>query len=222
MIPKLRVEFHCHTEYSADSLTKIKQLISICKHRKIDRVVVTDHNTIKGALKAKEFAPELVIVGEEIMTQSGELLAVFVSKEVPAYLPTMEAITRLRDQNAFIIIPHPFDIYRSGSWEKIELEKIASHVDAIEIFNARAYSNRFNNRAKEFALNYGLQGTVGSDAHTLGEVGKATMLLNNFTGPDDLRSVLPDGGFDVSMSSIFIHLASRYAAFRKKFFNKKI
>ncbi|MGZ9221093.1 MAG: PHP domain-containing protein, partial [Anaerolineales bacterium] len=67
----LRVEFHCHTIFSKDSLTRPRVLVDTCRRKRIDRVVVTDHNTIAGARVAYALDPELVIVGEEIMTARG-------------------------------------------------------------------------------------------------------------------------------------------------------
>ncbi len=81
-------------------------------------MVVTDHNTIAGARAAQELDPELVIVGEEIKTTRGEILAFFVSEEVPAGLTPQETIARLKDQGAFISVSHPFDIYRGGHWDE--------------------------------------------------------------------------------------------------------
>src|SRR3972149_191228 len=112
----LTVEFHCHTNASGDCRVRVEDLLEPCRQRGIDRVVVTDHNTISGALKAKSLDAQRVIVGEEILTQKGELLAAFVQEEVPAWLPPLEAIRRLRQQGAFISVSHPFDSTRSGHW----------------------------------------------------------------------------------------------------------
>ena len=87
----LRVEFHCHSIASEDSLSRPEDLIRTCRKKGIDRLVITDHNTIAGALAARELAPDLVIVGEEILTEEGEFLAAFVEEEVPPGLPVMEA-----------------------------------------------------------------------------------------------------------------------------------
>jgi len=59
---------------------------------------VTDHNTIAGAQAAQALAPELVIVGEEIMTNSGEILAAYVVEEIPAGLSPQETIRRLKNR----------------------------------------------------------------------------------------------------------------------------
>ena len=77
----LTCEFHCHSIFSKDSLMKIPDLLQECQRKGIQRLAITDHNTIAGALVAKEIDPERVIVGEEIMTSRGELLAYFVTQE---------------------------------------------------------------------------------------------------------------------------------------------
>ena len=117
----LRTEFHCHTIYSKDCLTSPKKLVEACRRKGIDRVVVTDHNSIEGALRCKEIDPDLVVLGEEIMTTDGELLVAYLREEIPPGLPPMEVITRLREQEAFISVSHPFDIYRSGHWDEENL-----------------------------------------------------------------------------------------------------
>ena len=69
----IRADFHSHTRYSKDSLNNIQYVLNVCQRRGIDRLVITDHNTITGALIAQEIDPERVIVGEEIKTTQGEL-----------------------------------------------------------------------------------------------------------------------------------------------------
>ena len=113
----LRVEFHCHTNFSKDSLTRPRDLVDACRRKSIDRVVVTDHNTVAGARAAHALDPELVIVGEEIMTTRGEILAAFVSDEIPMGLSPQETIRRLKAQGAFISVSHPFDRWRSCGWQ---------------------------------------------------------------------------------------------------------
>ena len=110
------VEFHCHTIFSKDSLTSPRKLVETSRRRGIDRVVVTDHNTTAGALAAQALDPELVIVGEEIMTTRGEILAAFVTEEILPFLSPQETIRRLREQGAFISVSHPFDRLRNGAW----------------------------------------------------------------------------------------------------------
>ena len=218
----LRVETHCHTIYSKDCLVRPEKLISTCREKGIDRVVITDHNTTRGAFAAQKIDPEMVIIGEEILTSKGELLAAYMREEIPAGLTPMETISRLRDQGAFISVSHPFDVLRSGHWQEEDLLEIASLVDAIEVFNARCMSPDFNRQASEFAQRNNLLGTVGSDAHGAYELGRAAMLLPIFDDAASLKAALPQAKFETRLSSPFVRLTSRYAVLYKKLFNPTI
>ncbi len=213
----LNVEFHCHTEASKDSLTKPEALIARCRQRKIDRLVVTDHNVIAGALRAKELAPDLIIVGEEIKTNcGGELLAAFVTELTPRGLSPLETIQRLRAQGAFISVSHPFDRSRSGAWQPGDLRQVVPLVDALEVFNARCLSLAENQDALQFARQHGLPGTVGSDAHALSEVGQATLLLPDFHDAASLKQVIAQGQMRGGLSPWWVHFYSMSARWIKR------
>ena len=212
----LRVEFHCHTVFSKDSLTRPEKLLAICRRKGIDRVVITDHNTISGAMAAKAIDPVRVIVGEEILTREGELLAAFLQEEVPRGLPAKETVIRLRAQGAFISISHPFDRSRSGHWKLEDLTTIAPLVDAVESFNARCILPRYNQQAQRFAREHSLLETVGSDAHTAFEIGKATMEMPSFHDAASFRQTLLQARQQVSLSAPWVRLTSRYAVLRKR------
>jgi len=215
MIPSLKVEFHCHTLHSPDSINGIEALVRTAQARGIDRLIVTDHNSIQGALAAQRVAPERIIVGEEVLTTRGELLAAYVTEEVPRGLPPLEAIARLRAQGAFISVSHPFDLRRHG-WELPDLLEIAPLVDAIEVFNSRCTDGAFNHQAQAFAAEHNLAGTVGSDAHALRELGRATLRLPPFANSDELRAVIRQGQAETVLSSPWIHMTSGWARLMKK------
>jgi predicted metal-dependent phosphoesterase TrpH len=211
----LAVEFHCHTIYSKDSLTRPADLVKTCRRKGIDRVVVTDHNTIAGARAAQAIAPELIIVGEEIATTRGEILAAFLTEEIPGGLTPHETIRRLKEQGAFISVSHPFDVWRSGHWREDDLLEILPQVDAIEVYNSRCVLPRFNEEARQFAERHHLAGTVGSDAHAAFELGQSLMMLEPFEGPAGLRSVIRKGVPNAKRSPAWVRLTSRYAVLYK-------
>jgi hypothetical protein len=206
----LRVELHLHTDASADSLVTPQQLIAHCARRGIDRVAVTDHNSIDGALAAQALAPDRVIVGEEVQTTQGELLGYFLTEWVPPGLEPLDAIKRLRAQGAVISVSHPFDHIRGPHWTHVQLLAILPHIDAIETFNARCYSNKPNQQAAEFAIEHGLLATVGSDAHSLMEVGRATLSMPSFDDPASFLAALGKAHPHTRRSSILVHLISTY------------
>lgn len=212
----LRVEFHCHTNASSDSLTDPGALVRAARRKGLDRVVVTDHNTVAGALAARALDPELIIVGEEIMTTRGEILAAFLTEEVPPGLSPEQTISRLRAQGAFISVSHPFDRWRSGHWREADLREILPLVDAIEVYNSRCMWPGFNDRAREYATRHQIAGTVGSDAHAAFELGRSVLLLEPFQDADGLRRAMGAARAQVRWSPPWVHLSSRYASILKR------
>ncbi|MEA3325761.1 MAG: PHP domain-containing protein [Chloroflexota bacterium] len=212
----VRVELHVHTRASYDSLLPIEKLLKRCQAIGIDRVAITDHNLIEPAMKAKSLAPDLVIIGEEIETNKGELIGYFMSEWVPPGLDPFETIDRLRAQGAVISVPHPFDTFRSKGWLEEDLEQLAPLVDAVEIFNARCLNNTPNNQAAAFAQEKGLLETVGSDAHSLWEVGRATLRMPDFKDAAEFKAALKNTQQATRLSPPFVHLFSRCAVFYKK------
>ena len=210
------VEFHCHTDASKDSLTPPADLLAAARRKGIDRLIITDHNSIAGARAAQSLDPELVIVGEEIMTTQGEILAAYVTEAVPAGLPPREVIRRLREQGAFISVSHPFDRMRSGAWKEADLLVILPFVDAIEVYNSRCMLPRFNRWARVFAEKHHIPGTVGSDAHAAFEVGRSLLQLELFENADGLRRVIRAGKPITKWSPPWFHLSSRYAVVTKR------
>ncbi len=211
-----RVELHTHTRYSKDSLVTPETVIATCRRKGIDKLAVTDHNSISGALRLKELAPDLIIVGEEIMTTEGELLAFFMREWVPPGLTPQETLARLRDQGAFISVSHPFDRLRRGAWDETALLEIIEQVDALEVFNARCLFNADNAAALALAQQHNKLMTVGSDSHTAREIGRATLEMEPFDSVESFRASLAQARFHTTLSSIWIHWASTYAKWVRK------
>ena len=211
-----RTDFHIHTNASPDSLTTPHQLLAAARRKGIHRLVICDHNTIAGALKAKALDPQTFIVGEEIMTTRGEILAFFVTEEIPPGLSPKEVIARLKDQDAFISISHPFDPTRKGGWQIGALLEIIPEIDAIETFNARCIWPGYNWRASAFAREHQLLGTHGSDAHTAFEIGRGSLLVPPFDDTASLRVSLRRAVSPrLILSMPWVHFTSRYASWVK-------
>ncbi len=211
----LRVDFHCHTDFSPDGLISPASLLERLERTGLDRVAITDHDTIQGALAVKALATERVIVGEEIQTQKGELLAYYVQEEIPGGLPVEEVIRLLRQQDAFISVSHPFDPHRSG-WSEADLRKLAPQVDAIEVYNARCLRANHNRRAEEFARQNQIAAMAGSDAHTPAEIGGVVVHLPHFEDAEGLRQALRQARIESRLSPFWVHFGSTFAALRHK------
>ena len=211
----LNVELHCHTYHSGDSLMLPGEILRACDRRGIDRVAITDHNAIAGALEAARLDPGRVIVGEEILTTEGEILGYFMQEEIPAGLPPNEVVRRLKEQGAVISVSHPFDLTRGCRWNSGTLEALLPALDALEVFNARCWSNEPNARAAEMAARGGVLGTAGSDAHFPVEIGQAYLAMSNFHDAESFRASLAQAQVMGHRSFPLVHLLSRYAVLRK-------
>jgi hypothetical protein len=211
-----QVELHSHTYWSKDCVVDFDAIIRRCEKLAIDRIAITDHNTAGGALTMQKIAPDLVVVGEEIMTTQGELLGYFMRESIPADLTPEETIRRLRDQGAVISVSHPFDRLRKGAWQEEELLRIIDQVDAIEVFNARCIFPQDNDRALAFAEQHHLVGTIGSDAHSRVEYGRALTQMEPFEGAADFLASLKQADFVRRYSSFIVHLHSKTAKWSKK------
>ncbi|HLU09893.1 MAG TPA: PHP domain-containing protein [Oceanobacillus sp.] len=216
MNERWQVELHSHTNWSKDCVVDFDAIIRRCEKLGIDRIAITDHNTAEGALAIQKIAPDLVIVGEEIMTTQGELLGYFMKETIPAGLSPEETIKRLRDQNAVISVSHPFDRLRKGAWQEEDLLRIIDKVDAIETFNARCIFPQDNEKALAFAEKHGLIGTIGSDAHSRVEYGRALARMQPFEGAGDFLASLRTAEFVRRYSSFFVHFHSKTAKWSKK------
>jgi predicted metal-dependent phosphoesterase TrpH len=215
-LSKWTVELHTHTCYSPDCLVTPERFTAACRRKGIDRVAITDHNTLAGALAARKLAPDLVIVGEEIKTDSGEIIGYFLDELVPPGLPVREAITRVRAQGGVVGVSHPCDRYRREAMGAERLLPIVDLVDALEVFNARCLDPNDNSCAQTLAREHGKLMFAGSDAHTEVELGQATVWMPPFESPQSFRASLAQAEIRAQLSSPLVHFASTYAKLARR------
>ena len=209
----IKVDFHVHSIASKDSLSKGEKLLARAKELGLGKLILTDHNTTAGAVELQKEYPDFVIVGEEILTIKGEILAVFVKEELPKGIEPLEAFRRLRDQGAFISLSHPYAYMRHG-WTEDEMEEYLPWLDAIEIANARNLPE-MNRSAARFAADHGLCGTAGSDAHGVPELGAMGLELPDFRTADELREAVRSAKVFGKESPLGVRFYSRGAALLK-------
>ena len=156
------------------------------REKGLEKIAVTDHNTIKGALRLAENDPDFIIVGEEITWDDrGEIIGLFMKEAIPEGKSAAYTLDALHEQNAFVFIPHPFAPFHFFC-PPGNILKMADRIDAVEIRNGRNF--RFLNAcASAFCSMAKIQGICGSDAHLQKNVGRAGMLLPDFSTADELR-----------------------------------
>jgi predicted metal-dependent phosphoesterase TrpH len=171
---KAFIDLHCHTSGSFDSLTTPAAAMRAAVSRGLTHMAITDHDRVDVALRARDAAPPglTVIVGEEVKTRDGDLIAVFLERLVPPGMSAADTIAAVRDQGGLVGVPHPFDRLRGyGRKSGAELEEIVDRLDWVETYNARIVGGSANERAATFAREHGRPGVCASDSHTIMEVG---------------------------------------------------
>lgn len=153
----------------------------------LDRVAITDHGAIAGALEAYALDPELVIVGEEVKCANGaHIIGLFLQERIPNRLPVAETAQLIRDQGGVVYAPHPYAYLRDPVGRT---EAVLEVADVVETFNARAFAPSWNPRAAAAAAQRGLPAFAGTDGHFPWEIGRANTLLPVFDdGPSFLLS----------------------------------
>ena len=173
------VDLHCHTSASFDSLASPGSVVRAAAARGLTHLAITDHGTLDGALEARRLAPDglTVIVGEEIRTAEGDLIALFLRTAVTQGRPASDTIAEVRAQGGLVGIPHPFDRFRGSLLRDTRLASLGPHVDWVEAHNARVVGGTGNERAAAFAREHERPGVAVSDAHSTLEVGVAYVAL---------------------------------------------
>jgi predicted metal-dependent phosphoesterase TrpH len=177
-----RVDLHTHSWYSADSPMSPARLVEQARSAGLDRVAITDHGAIEGALEAAAIAPQLVIVGEEMRCANGaHLIGLFLRERIPNNLSVEETAERIRDQGGVVYAPHPFAYLVNPAGRATSAFAVA---DVVEVFNARAFAAHWNPRAAAAAAERGLPAFAGTDGHFPWEIGRAYTELPAFDDAD--------------------------------------
>jgi predicted metal-dependent phosphoesterase TrpH len=197
-----RADLHIHSTYS-DGIPTIEQILEHTeRHTNLDVIAITDHNVIDGSLRARDLWARAsyrfdFIVGEEVSTNEGHLLALFIEKRIPPHLSIERTIDLIHDQEGLAIVVHPLNPLFRMSCQREVLDRIHANkdlwLDGIETWNAGLcgiYANRVTMRAnRQF---YGWSEVGNSDAHTLHAIGRGCTLFQGSTA-SDVRTAIQSG-----------------------------
>ena len=198
------IDFHTHTHHSYDSLMKPRKIIRIAKARGLDGIVTCDHNTIKGGVEAQKVNDDkdfTVIVGAEIATDVGDIIGIFLTKEIESR-KFHKVVKEIKQQGGKVILSHPF---KSHDLSKIDFSKI----DFIEGYNARL-NKKLNQKARKLANKYNKPIVAGSDSHLYGEIANCKTVVEN------LKTIKPIKCKYKQSKQIFITFSQYIKAWKKK------
>jgi predicted metal-dependent phosphoesterase TrpH len=179
----LKFDLHIHSSYSLDSVLSPTKIVEISRKRGLDGVAVVDHHTILGGLKSRDLnrSSLMVIVGSEIRTEWGDVVCLFLEKEITSRR-FLNVVEEVREQSGVLILAHPF-------WKHTLSEELLSHVDLIEVFNSRI-SPRRNMKGEILADKKRLPKVAVSDAHLPWEIGRGATCFDFSTPPIPLKEMI--------------------------------
>ena len=197
----LRADLHVHTCHSRqsgdltflrsrDCYSRPEEVYRVAKSRGMDLVVITDHDTLDGALELLDHlsGAEDVIVGEEVSCRlpDGDVkvhLGVYGMTEAlhrdlrPLRRNVFDVTARLRDAGVFFALNHLLHFYR-GQTRLESYLRLLHEVPAVEARNGTMLRSH-NLLVEEMAARWKpsssgasrLAVVAGSDAHTLRRIG---------------------------------------------------
>src|SRR5438132_2884385 len=214
-----RADLHMHTTFSDGWPSPTPLVDHVIRHTDLDVIAVTDHDTIEGALRAADRAGSRrrlqVIVGEEVSSRDGQILALFLERRIRPGMSAAATVNAIHEQGGLAVAAHPFwrteRQVRSGpvhgvGWLAAELD-----FDAVEVENATPGFYVFNRLARRLNLGLGAPEIGSSDAHILDAVGRA---YTEFPGRStaDLMTAIKRGETEAGRSRYRAVGLMRYAA----------
>ena len=184
--PTIRADFNTHTCFSHDAHQTPRQLVERAREVGLDRVAVTDHHKLEGALRARDLDPERIIVGEEITTRCHtDIIGLYLTKRIAPGLPLEQVVDEIRAQGGVVYLPHPF-AYLRGVRERVD--RALPFADIVEVWNSRAFYTPWNHRAIQEVRERGIPEAAGSDAHFSAELGRAATVMPSFNDAQTLKA----------------------------------
>ena len=201
-----KADLHIHSNFS-DGKPSIEEILDyVEKETDLAVIAITDHDTIEGALLARELLAKKkhrfeVVVGEEVSSLEGHILGLYLKKAIKPGLPAHQVISEIHSQGGIAIAAHPLYTTRMNHREMAspivngvgskELLKDKEGFDALETVNATPLMGDENLRAKYLNRLLLFRAETGSsDAHILDAIGKGFTLFEGKTAADLKKAIL--------------------------------
>jgi len=201
--PRLgRADLHIHSVASDGTASVVAILEHVAARGDLDVIAITDHERIDAAVAARSMAldrglPFEVVVGEEVTTLGGHLLALGIERTIRPYRSLRTTIADVHEAGGIAIPAHPlvpYPLCAQGSVLRRLLDDpdAAVHPDALETFNPTALGRPWHSRVVRFAERHGLSAVGNSDAHALDAIGTGWTTFPGRTA-GDLRAAIAAG-----------------------------
>ncbi len=177
-----RADLHMHTRYSDGRPTVRAVLDYAARRTKLQVLAITDHDTIEGGLEAQALQsnyPFDIVLGEEVSSREGHILALFIKTCVPPMLSAAETIAAIHEQGGLAIAAHPYITTWTLGNQEVTMQGVGNLIgtlpfDGVEIDNSTPFLGWANFRARRYNRRHARLAELGnSDAHIVEAIGKS-------------------------------------------------
>ncbi len=195
-----RADLHIHS-LASDGTAGVSEILAHVESKTdLDVIAIADHERIDAALAARAMARVLglrveVVVGEEVTTRGGHLLALFIEEPVRPLRSLGATIAAIHEQGGLAIPAHPLVPYPLCAQSRT-LRKLLTDADplvrpdGLETFNPTALGRPMHAQAVRFAAEFELAALGNSDAHSVEAIGRCWTTFPGRTAEDLRRAIL--------------------------------
>src|SRR5689334_15077475 len=156
-----RADLHIHT-VASDGTAGVEEILAHVEHRTdLDVIAITDHERIDAAVAARSMARDRglradVVIGEEVTTRGGHLLALYIDRPIRPYRSLRDSIVAIHDAGGLAVPAHPLVPYPLCA-QAFVLRRLLDdsdpgvHPDGIETLNPTMLGRPWHARVVLFA-----------------------------------------------------------------------
>lgn len=185
----IKIDLHTHSVLSPDGGLTLNDYQKLLADKRLDCIAITDHDAIDFAIEAHNKLGSKIIVGQEITTQQGEIIGLFLNSKVKPHTDLKTAINEIKKQDGIVYIPHPLETVRKGLNSK-SLNSILDDIDIIEAFNGRAFFQNKGPEATAWAKINNIVICSSSDAHGKNGIGASNTSISQMPTSRNLVKLL--------------------------------
>jgi predicted metal-dependent phosphoesterase TrpH len=186
-----RADLHIHTLASDGTAGVVEILDHVERNTELDVIAITDHERIDAAVAGRQMAIDRglsfeVVVGEEVTTLGGHLLALWIERPIKPFKTLGASIAEVHEQGGIAIPAHPLVPYplcaQGFVLRRLLADEPRFRPDAIEAFNPTTLGRPWHGRVVRFAEEHGLARVGNSDAHALDAIGTGWTTFHGHDG----------------------------------------